>query len=858
MARAGRWSAPWSPRRANSGYLGTAIAALKGPFGIAVTGAVALGGALYYVELAARAAEAALSGAYNAALVSGRNMAVAEANTKAMGDQLGRLGVGEGTALPFAAALEGVPNLAEKAKQSLLEVSQAWTAIQFGGDYGEAAKGIERMFGSVSSMKKLVDENRLLTGQAYQDFAKAAAAGNTEEAGNLLAGGLAERYKAAQAALTAQGNTGIAMVQPGMPAEAAEGAYIQSQEHPRLPGPLTMPSAGEMRANIDIAEGNKLQNERAGYLARIKEITDQIAGGTIKANDATRNAIDYYNERAAQIDKQLHAQDKDFSGGAKGPTEGEQLRARMAEAENAAAAHAKNLKDLHQGELQADIGVLSQELSNEKLTASQRLAVEADLARKKAELMAADLRGGGGRGGGRAAKEPSAAAQRGGGAEARSQYEDFAAGEREKVAAAEGSGTQIQAIYQEWAARAKAQFGETSREYANVMRQMTEAAQREARAQARALAEASRQAYEEFAAAERDKIAVAQGSTAQVLAIYQDWANRAKALFGEQSTQYQNVMRQMTEAADRASDKMAETFAKPLDTLGSSLESAATGLLTRQTTAARAEQEAVRGLIGSGVHEVGAGIETSLTSALFGSGTKSLGEGLMKSIGVGGPGGLFGTGIGAVASDTSGATFATSVGTFSTAVGVFAGSASTGGAASLAGGVGSAAGAAGGIGSFLGSLPLIGSLFGGVSGSADQDFSGGVGAAGGGLFSGIGSLFGFAHGGIMPPVPRAPSYRIHSYAAGGVAIPGLAKLHENEMVLPPDISQGMQQFIRGGGGAGNPASGGETHVHLHNEGANILDGPSFHRWFQSNGGKQMIHDMIKNAFRSNALTPRTM
>ena len=47
-------------------------------------------------------------------------------------------------------------------------------------------------------MKKLVDENRLLTGQAYQDFAKAAAAGNTEEAGNLLAGGLAERYKAVQ------------------------------------------------------------------------------------------------------------------------------------------------------------------------------------------------------------------------------------------------------------------------------------------------------------------------------------------------------------------------------------------------------------------------------------------------------------------------------------------------------------------------------------------------------------------------------------------------------------------------------------------------------------------------------------
>ena len=293
-----------------AGLLGAAITALKGPFGIAAAAATALGGALYYVEHAARAAEAAQSGAYNAALVAGRNAVAAEANVNSMAATLEHLGVGQGTALPFAASLEGIPNLSEAARKSLLSVGQAWTAIQFGGDYGKAAKGIDEMFRSTASMKKLVDQNRLLTGEAYQQFATAAASGDTERASAVLAQGLRQRFAPAQAALTAQGKVDIAGAAANP--EASFGSYIQSQEHPRLPGPLSLPSAGEMRANAEIAAGNRLYAERAGALQKVKDIQAEIAAGHIKNDAAAERAIDYWNTRAAQLEKQAGGGDQNF------------------------------------------------------------------------------------------------------------------------------------------------------------------------------------------------------------------------------------------------------------------------------------------------------------------------------------------------------------------------------------------------------------------------------------------------------------------------------------------------------------------------------------------------------------------
>ena len=163
--------------------------------------------------------------------------------------------------------------------------------------------------------------------------------------------------------------------------------------------------------------------------------------------------------------------------------------------------------------------------------------------------------------------------------------------------------------------------------------------------------------------------------------------------------------------------------------------------------------------------------------------------------------------------------------------------------------------AVGSVFSSLGKL-LGGSLLGsggGGGGGGDQDFWGGVTGAGedivgggvsaglfgsggllgalglgslfsggglfGSLFSGIGSLFAFEHGGIVPS------------AQGGWMVPStsLAMLHANEMVLPADISQGLQSMIAGGGAAG---SAGGANVMFN---VSAMDSQSVAKFFQSNG-----------------------
>jgi hypothetical protein len=57
----------------------------------------------------------------------------------------------------------------------------------------------------------------------------------------------------------------------------------------------------------------------------------------------------------------------------------------------------------------------------------------------------------------------------------------------------------------------------------------------------------------------------------------------------------------------------------------------------------------------------------------------------------------------------------------------------------------------------------------------------------------------------------------------------LAMLHTNEMVLPADISQGLQSMIAGGGSAG-PAGGANVMFNV-----SAIDGQSVAKFFQSNG-----------------------
>lgn len=173
----------------------------------------------------------------------------------------------------------------------------------------------------------------------------------------------------------------------------------------------------------------------------------------------------------------------------------------------------------------------------------------------------------------------------------------------------------------------------------------------------------------------------------------------------------------------------------------------------------------------------------------------------------------------------------------------------------------------GGLGKLLGAS-LVGSAS-GSGGSGNQDFWGGITGAGedivgggisqglfgssgllgalglgslvsgggifGSLFKGVGSLFGFEHGGVVPS------------AQGGWMVPStsLAMLHANEMVLPANISQGLQSMIANGGGSGGSAGGANVMFNV-----SAMDGQSVAKFFQSNGN--VLVAAINRAMRNGA------
>jgi hypothetical protein len=154
-------------------------------------------------------------------------------------------------------------------------------------------------------------------------------------------------------------------------------------------------------------------------------------------------------------------------------------------------------------------------------------------------------------------------------------------------------------------------------------------------------------------------------------------------------------------------------------------------------------------------------------------------------------------------------------------------------------------------------------LAGGSLGGSDQDFSGGLTGAGavvagggaaeglglgslfgsggltGGLFKGIGTLFGFERGGIVPSAQGG--WAVPSLGSGGV----LAQLHSNEMVLPANISQGLQNLITAPS-SGN-AGGGSPPVVV-NFGVSAMDSQDVARFFRSNGSALVA--AINNALRN--------
>jgi hypothetical protein len=74
----------------------------------------------------------------------------------------------------------------------------------------------------------------------------------------------------------------------------------------------------------------------------------------------------------------------------------------------------------------------------------------------------------------------------------------------------------------------------------------------------------------------------------------------------------------------------------------------------------------------------------------------------------------------------------------------------------------------------------------------------------------------------------------------------LAMLHANEMVLPANISQGLQSMIAGGGG-GTGTSGGGANIMFN---VSAIDSQSVAKFFQSNGN--VLVAAINRATRNGA------
>ena len=142
----------------------------------------------------------------------------------------------------------------------------------------------------------------------------------------------------------------------------------------------------------------------------------------------------------------------------------------------------------------------------------------------------------------------------------------------------------------------------------------------------------------------------------------------------------------------------------------------------------------------------------------------------------------------------------------------------------------------------------IGNLFGAGllgGGGGDQDFSGGLTGAGGifgSLFEGIGALLGFERGGIVPSAQGG--WAVPSLGPGGV----LAQLHSNEMVLPANISEGLQNLIAAPN-TSNSSSGGAPVVV--NFGVSAMDSQDVARFFRSNGSALVA--AINNAMRNGSM-----
>lgn len=332
---------------------------------------------------------------------------------------------------------------------------------------------------------------------------------------------------------------------------------------------------------------------------------------------------------------------------------------------------------------------------------------------------------------------------------------------------------------------------------------------------------------------EQERLQAIRDSDDFTLADHQRVAQMMQVADARYAEQASEQYRQLADESRRQADRVARSYEAAFSRVGDTVQHTFNEILTRQTAWAKGMNRIVQEVdsffleqvedmaakwAASGLAGIAGGAVSGAVNAAQQTGGSGLGAGLTALLGIGQPGGLFGTGLMSGAGSAAGATQAAAITANTTALG-----ASTSAMAALTAALtGTAAADTAGAGA---------SLAGGAA-------TAGAAAGGGGFFSWLGGLLSFAEGGIVPS------------AAGGWAVPNLAGatpalLHAREMVLPADISQGLQGMIAGGGA-------GEPHFHAHFHGP--ADAPSVSRWFRDN--LKSNAGAIRDLFRQNALTPR--
>lgn len=500
----------------------------------------------------------------------------------------------------------------------------------------------------------------------------------------------------------------------------------------------------------------------------------------------------------------------------------EKMRHDATQAAEIASRSAKTAQAAREAEGKAEIAVMQKVLQEATLTAKQREAIEQDIAQKQISLRNAYL------------SESVAAGNRA----AKQSYADFAAAERLKIAEADGSASKIAAIYDEWLSAVESRYKQHANVIANIEREKVQAVNS---ARLKEIVEGARQAEQQSRLATLDaqlaqvtsgKFAFGSGSNTSVaqlqaqsqqymqqaaavksaadteiaaLTQVRDTAEEGSATQKKASQEIMNVLIQSKtqelelykkagEAASEASKKAMEGFKKLFDSLGSAFEtfssSAVKALIAPQQELIKAGLTTIKhSMRGAELQQAFAQMATSML--------QSLGKSVQEAIG-----GMIAKSLSGGAADTIGQLLTQ---TFSKIFGNIAGSAAGSAVGQAAGGAVGSTAVVGAIGTAAtatttGISTAVTAMGASVTSAIAAGSASTVGAitasaaAQEALLTSISvqqpSVLGFslAGGGIIPS------------AQGGMVLGGggtLAILHPKEMVLPAELSRGMQQMIRG-------------------------------------------------------------